>query len=150
MAEPFKVHFVLSGHREDALWHQLRALRLPPGEQMMSPRGSSRKTSLDEQAGGAASCASPATPRQLPASGEGEQQEGRRKRNPSATASGTFPATAPGNPSQMEDGALRQRENPGLVSLHKRCVHGFVLSAPSCVATEFGTNRHKSGTCKWP
>lgn len=122
--------------------HQFCALRLPPGEQM-SPRGSRHKTSLDEQAAGAPSCASRSHPKAAPCFWRGaraaEQQEGR---SPSATASGRFPATAPGNPSQMEDGALRQRENPGLVSLHKQYVHGFILSAPSCVTTEFGTNQH--------
>lgn len=47
------------------------------------------------------------------------------------------------NPSQAEDGALRQWENPGLVSLHKQYVQGINSSCqPPAVSPEFGTNQH--------
>lgn len=85
------------------------------------------------------------TQRRLPVSGEEPWQESSRKAGvpePFCHSQREIPAPAPGNPFQMEDGALRQRENPGLVRLHKQYGHGFILSAPSCVTTEFGTNQH--------
>lgn len=136
-----RVHPVTLGQQEDALWQplhtQLCALKLwvsPKGTEPLSwPGGAGRSSSQLCQKGSSSSqlCQG----QQLPGFGE-----------ESSSAGAPVGCSCPqhlANPSQVEDGALRQWENPGLVSLHKQYVQGINSSCqPPAVSPEFGTNQH--------